>query len=197
MSKIKNINHPSVCGIGYIGVGDYKIAINGKQTLHYKYWVSLLTRCYDETYRATYLTYKDITVCEEWKCFQIFAQWFEENCIEKFHLDKDILFKGNKIYSPETCAFVPQEINNLFTRNNIRRGALPIGVSKSGSKFRGQLTKNKERVYLGTFDSVEEAFQAYKTAKEVYIKEMADLWRGQITEPTYYAMYNYQVEIMD
>ena len=37
----------------------------------------------------------------------------------------------------------------------------------------------------------------HKTAKEAYIKEVADKWRGQITEQVYEAMYNYKVEIDD
>ena len=50
---------------------------------------------------------------------------------------------------------------------------------------------------MGTFDTSEEAFQAYKVAKEQYIKEVADKWREQIEPRVYKAMYKYQVEITD
>lgn len=61
-------------------------------------------------------------------------------------LDKDILVKGNKIYSPETCCFVPQEINNLFTKRKSCRGTLPIGVKyiKENKKFSASFSRNKK-----------------------------------------------------
>lgn len=83
------------------------------------------------------------------------------------------------------------------TYSNLVRGDLPIGVFNHKNRFIVRLRKNGKRVYLGLFDTPEEAFQAYKTAKEEYIKEVADKWREQIAESTYYAMYNYEVEITD
>jgi len=139
-------------------------------------------------------------VCEEWRNFQNFAKWFEKNykneIMEKWQLDKDILVKRNKVYSPETCAFVPREINCLFTKTTKVRGNLPIGVTKEYNKFRAQSCSNKKR-YLGTFTTPEEAFQSYKKSKEIYIKEIADKWKGLISEQVYEAMYNYKVEIND
>jgi len=131
--------------------------------------------------------------------------WFllpvDNDCISNyerdFHLDKDILVKGNKVYSPETCCFVPVEINILLIKNNSKRGNLPIGVSKNGNKFQATISKGVIREHLGTFEISEEAFEAYKIAKEVYIKELADKWRGQITEQTYQALINYKVKIND
>lgn len=187
--QIKNIFHKSVFGKGFRGKGSYKIG--GKK---YSTWIQLLRRCYDEKYQEKQPTYKDVVVCEEWHNFQNFAKWFEENYIEGFHLDKDILFKGNKIYSPETCAFVPQEINSLFTNRGNYRGIFPIGVLKRGEKFRSCVSSIGQ---LGTFDTPEEAFQAYKTAKERHIKEVAEKWKDKITEQTYQALINYKVEIDD
>ena len=122
---------------------------------------------------------------------------FLGNCIKEFALDKDILLKGNKIYSPETCCFVPQEINNLFIKRLRGRGKYPIGVSLNKGKYFSEISCGNTRISLGYFDTPQEAFQAYKTAKEAYIKEVADKWRGQITEQVYEAMYNYKVEIDD
>lgn len=192
--KVKNPYHKSVYGIGFLGVGVFKIK---KGCARSSVWRNLLSRCYKEESQEKHLTYKDVTVCEEWHNFQNFAKWFEENITDKFHLDKDILIKGNKVYSPETCCFVPVEINGLFVKNNSRRGNLPIGVTQRSKKFTAMLNMHGILVTLGTFATIEEAFQAYKIAKEQYIKEMADKWRGQITEQVYQALYNYQVEITD
>ena len=190
-----------VCNIGFLGVGKYK-AYNKKTKKSYKsyrVWVNILKRCYSEKLRYKFPTYKDVEIFENWACFQNFAQWFEENYIEGFVLDKDILIKGSKVYSPETCCFVPQEMNKLFTKSNAKRGNLPIGVnySKSRLKYVSQLNKNNKRTHLGYFDTPEEAFQAYKTAKESYIKEVADKWKDLIDPRVYEALYNYQVEITD
>ena len=117
--------------------------------------------------------------------------------MQGWHLDKDILIKGNKIYSPETCCFVPQEVNILFIKNSKRREGLPIGVYKQKNSFVAHLSKGKEQIYLGSFSTIEECFQAYKIAKEEYIKEMADKWKPLIHLKVYEAMYNYKVEITD
>lgn len=127
---ILNPYHKTHFNVGFYGYGEYKTKINGKHTKSYKCWRGILGRCYDDSIRHKFPTYKDVTVCEEWHNFQNFAQWFEENYIEDFVLDKDILYKGNKIYSPETCCFVPQKINCLLVKNDINRGEYPIGVVK-------------------------------------------------------------------
>lgn len=126
----------------------------------------------------------------------MFAEWYKKNYIENFHLDKDILCKDCKIYSPETCCFVPQEINNLFTVRGNYRGDYPIGILKKGSMFHCRINKI-ERVFIGSFHTVEEAFQAYKITKERYIKEIANKYKNQITKTCYKSLISYKVKIND
>lgn len=201
--SVDNPYHKSVFSIGYVGVGEYPLRENGRPSKSYSNWAGMLQRCYDDKNQEKYPTYKDCYVTEEWHNFQNFAEWYYNNW--KSHmdkgwcLDKDILIKGNKIYSPETCCFVPSEINNLFVKSNNSRGEYPIGVhfDKEKLKFIAQIRRNNKPTFLGTFDIPEEAFQDYKTAKEEYIKEIADKWKGQISEQVYQSMYKYQVEITD
>ena len=200
--NVKYPYHTSIYGIGYLGVGSYNISVKGKHNKSYRTWHSMLRRCYEYIFSVEHPTYKECSVAEEWHNFQNFAKWHEENWkdyMEGWHIDKDILIKGNKNYSPETCCCVPVEINSLFTKRQNRRGEYPIGVhlNKETGKFVSEITKRNKSISLGYFDTIEEAFQAYKIAKEAHIKEVADEWRGQITEPCYDAMYNYQVEITD
>ena len=142
--KVKNPYHPNVYGVGYIGQGKYKTSVNGKNTEAYKTWKNMLRRCYDPYEINREPVYIDCYVCDEWLCFQNFAEWYYKNYYEcnneEMHLDKDILIKGNKIYSPETCVFVPQRINSLFTKSDASRGKYPIGVSwhKASNKFMTQ-----------------------------------------------------------
>lgn len=199
--KTKNISNPyhkSVFGIGYYGVGKHKAKINYKNTRCYQTWVNIIERCYSEKRQEKQPTYKGCSVAEEWHNFQNFAEWFENNYRESFHLDKDILQKGNKVYSPNTCCFVPQEINGLLVKNNINRGEYPIGMSLHKKSNRVRVThKRIGRIYTKTYDTIEESFQAYKETKEAYIKEVINKWEGKIDPKVYQALYNYQVEITD
>jgi hypothetical protein len=158
-------------------------------------------RCYDPKYHEKHPTYKNCKVCKEWNDYQEFAEWYYSHYYELeneiMNLDKDILKKGNKIYSPKTCVFVPQRINSLFVKSNKIRGELPIGVTKHGNKFRAMLNKDNKLIHLGLYDTVEEAFHAYKHAKEQYIKEVAEEYKGKIDNRLYDALMNYEVEITD
>jgi len=116
-------------------------------------------------------------------------------------IDKDILIKNNKIYSPDTCIFVPNKINSLFTKRQNSRGNFQIGVSipdKQYITYKAELNiGNGRKKYIGNYQTPEEAFQAYKIAKEEYIKQVADEYKNRIPKKLYDAMYNYQVEITD
>lgn len=195
---IRNPNHRTVYGIGYMGYGKYT---GVKGTKAYSYWRGILQRCYDPLYLSKKPAYKDCSVGEYWHNYQNFGAWFEENFNPKimkgWNLDKDILLKGSRTYSLETCCFVPCEINNLFVKNNATRGEYPVGVTKKGNKFVATVFKNGVNRNCGTYNTPEQAFQAYKTAKEAYIKEIADKWKELIDPRVYEAMYNYKVEITD
>ena len=201
--EISCVYERRTCGVGYIGLGEYSPCENGKKTKCYKVWHSMLTRCYDSKVKRNYPTYKGCIVCTEWHNFQAFAEWYNDNYYEipgeVMCLDKDILFKGNKTYSPETCIFVSNEINALFIKGNKDRGALPIGVSyhKKGNVYISRCNFGNKLKHLGYFDNPEKAFNAYKTAKENYIKEVADKYKEYIPQKLYCAMYNYEVEIDD
>lgn len=199
--KVKNPYHPSVYGIGYFGVGKYSSQKNGKHTNHYKTWTSILERCYSLRFKDNSSTYLGCSVAEDWYNFQNFAEWYEKNynsnTMQGWHLDKDILFKGNKIYSPETCCFVPASINILFVRGESHRGKYLIGVYKNRNNYTAYIHRGGRKVTMGTYEVEKEAFEVYKAAKEVYIKEEADKWKDKITLKVYEAMINYQVEIAD
>lgn len=190
-------------GVGYLGEGVYKARKNNKKTRVYETWKRMMERCYDPLYLAKRPTYEGCSVCEEWHNFQTFASWYEQNYYEieneRTELDKDILHKGNKIYSPNTCVFVPQRINGLFDRHQRARGNYVIGVIKSSSnryiaRCHGL---NTLLTIIGHFDSEIEAFNAYKAFKEKTIKEVAEQYRDKIPPKLYAALSNYVVEITD
>ena len=205
--NIKCVCEPRYYGKGYLGIGEYSSCENGKKTKCYDVWYSMLQRCYDDKLKEKYPTYKECRVCEKWCDFQVFSEWFHNNYYEvpgeKMNLDKDILCKGNKVYSRETCIFVPNRINTLFTQSDKTRGNNPIGVRKISSRTYEVRCRNGygKRIYLGVYSTKEEAFRVYKQYKEKIIKEVIDSYEGIIPEPYYSrlreAMYNYEVEIDD
>lgn len=201
--SVRNPYDKTFYGIGYLGEGNYKTSISGEHTLEYDRWRAMLSRCYNEKEKEVNKSYEGCTVCEEWLNFQNFAKWYSENYYEvegqRMHLDKDILHKGNKIYSPENCFIVPERINILFVKNKNKRGDYPIGVhyDKKYETFVAGYNTFKTCVSLGWFNNPIEGFNAYKKGKEAYIKEVAEEYKDKIPEQLYIAMMNYIVEITD
>ena len=195
-------------GIGYLGEGKYKVSENGKRTRVYDTWYRMLERCYSEKYHEKEPAYIGYKVCEEWHNFQNFAKWYKENYYEiegeRMHLDKDILVKGNKIYSTETCIFVPHRINVLFTKRQNDRGESVIGTSPTkNGKYQVHCnlinpeTGKSKCEYLGICETQEKAFEVYKEFKERYIKKVANYYKDKIPSKLYDSLYNYEVDIND
>ena len=167
----------------------------------------MLQRCYYDKFHERNPTYIGCKVCDEWLNFQNFAEWYEKNYYEvegeTMCLDKDILVKHNKIYSTDTCIYVPQTINLLFTKNNSKRGESVIGTTPFKGKYVVQChlinpkTGKSKYEYLGRYDTQEKAFEVYKYYKEKNIKEVADYFKNLIPKRLYDGMYSYEVEITD
>ena len=197
----------TVMKVGRLGEGKYKIRENNKPMLIYTQWRSMIQRCYSPLELEKRPTYRDCTICEEWLNFQNFAKWYENNYYtvndEIMNLDKDILHKGNKIYSPNNCIFTPKDINTLIVKNDAVRGKYAIGThyDKDRNKFKAQCTIHingkRYNKNLGRYNTEIEAFNAYKKFKEQHIKEIADKYKPYIPNKLYEAMYNYKVEITD
>lgn len=195
--------YPSLFGKAYIGIGEYKSSIDNKKTKCYKHWMHMLERCYSDAYKAKFPAYENCTVCDSWLNYQNFAKWYDDNYYEvqgeKMCLDKDILSNGEKIYSPETCVFVPNKLNNIYTKSNASRGTLPIGVTyhKQKHKYIARLSKFNKNVELGGYDTPQKAFNAYKQAKEKHVLEVANLYKSKIPDKLYNAMMDFKVNIND
>ena len=201
---VKNPYDKEVFNVGYMGKGKYKTWENSKHTDAYISWRNMLRRCYDPYFLNKELTYIDCYVCDEWLCFQNFAEWYYKNYYkcnnELMCLDKDILYKGNKIYSPNTCIFVPQRINNLFTKSNKTRGKKLIGVcyhNRDNVLEAWCCNKECKQQYLGRFNNEKDAFNCYKQFKEGVIKQIANEYKNLIPRKLYEAIYNYKVEVGD
>lgn len=216
--EVMDIYYPSVHGVGYMGKTTSRNE-DGKVKESYDKWAGMLERCYSSKRRLKQPTYKGCSVCEEWKCFETFEKDYEillkENNFPKdkrLQLDKDILKKGNKVYSKENCVLVPSRLNLMFIKSDKIRGSLPIGVSyiknSKTNPYRahistGIIRPNHKKTYQLSkcFPTVEQAFYWYKEQKEQLIKSVADEYVAleYITKESrvYKALMSYEVEADD
>lgn len=183
-------------GIGY-NDGKYQNKVDGKIIKSYKTWVGMLNRCYSEYSFLHHPAYLKCTVSPNFKSYSFFHEWCQKQVgfnRTYTQLDKDILFKGNTVYSEETCVFVPRAVNLLMVlHEDVKRG-LPLGVVYANSKYTARLKLKDGIKHLGTFSTAEEAFQAYKSAKEAYIKLQAERYKNLVDLRVYEALMSYQVE---
>lgn len=160
----KNILKYGVATNDLVGTDGYR----SRDCPYYLRWHDLLKRCLCENTKKKFPSYKDATICEEWLVLSNFKDWMEKQEWEGNHLDKDILIKGNKHYSPENCVFVRYEINTFLIDRRGDRGALALGVTlcpsgKYMASVNNPFTKLSEN--LGRFPTEMLAHFAWKKRK--------------------------------
>lgn len=176
----------------------------GKCDPLYHRWNGMMQRCYNLKNKMNNPTYEACTSSETFRYFSKFKSWYysQIGCDQKdWHLDKDILIKGNKVYSEDTCCIVPPEINSLILKSDRIRGKYPIGVyhdtSKTHKRFSARVSKGGKYKRFGSYLTPEEAFYVYKKEKESHIQEIANKWKEQIDPRVYESLMNWTIEITD
>jgi len=187
-----------------VGINDLngKVRVDGKKIREYSLWIGMLQRCFSEKCKQKYPTYQGVTCSKDWLSMTKFIEDVSQMRgygLSGWALDKDILVKGNKLYSKDTCCFVPAEVNQLLVKSDRIRGEYPVGVCfhKASGKFRAQLKINGRLKHIGLFANPEEAFFAYKAAKEARIKTLAEKWKHLLDERVFQALLKYTVDIAD
>lgn len=192
-----------------VGINDRSCPayVAGKATREYSLWKDMLCRCYSPTAHKRNPTYASCEVSESFKHFSYFSEWVGKqigfNSIDdsgcNYQMDKDLLLKGNKVYSEAVCVFVPQSINLLLTKHNAARGAHPLGVSwhKQSGCYRAKCMVDGVQQHLGYYSTAKDAFYAYKEFKENLIKRVAREYQDQIDPRVFEALLNYAVEVDD
>ena len=195
---------------GYFGEGPYTKHGNPKA---YNTWANIHKRLAEENqYTSRNKAYTGTVIDENWHNFQVFADWYEKyigllnpKYYNKYQIDKDILTWDTniKLYSPQTCCIVPEQINiacaNLY-RDRYVESNLPMGVHANSSSKSSSYTINislyGESPYPGTFETPEEAFMVYKQTKEKYLKELADFYYNEnaILKNVYDALYSIDIK---
>lgn len=179
MTISNRTNKTLVFGIG-INDADYSVnpQANGSNTAcrFYITWKSMIQRCYSKQFHLKNKSYIGCSVSEEWLSFVTFKAWMENQDWRGNCLDKDLLYEGNKIYSKETCVFVPRLINQVIVRNRPEKVKFPQGVSydQERGKYQAQITMYGKWEYIGRFHTEYEAASAYNRKKLAYILELAE-----------------------
>lgn len=178
-----------VCGIGTndadyevrkkeITIKDGRISSVVRNCPYYMCWLNLLKRCFSETAKKKRPNYKDIILHPEWLIFSNFKNWMEQQDWEGKQLDKDILIFGNKLYSPDTCAFVNLSTNVFVIDRKNDRGDFPLGVHlcSRAHKFVSQCSNpiTKKREFLGYFYDAQEAHEAWRKRKHELAQLVAE-----------------------
>lgn len=186
-----------ISGVGYNSQTRHKTTKDGRATKPYNIWCNMIQRCYNPKTQLKHPTYKGCTVAEEWHDFQNFADWYYSHDYSGigYQLDKDILNPGNKVYSPETCCFIPQQINLLLVDRAAARGKYPQGVyiHERDGNYCAQMSVDGKRKHLGCSESPRGAYVIYRKAKESYVRAKAKEFKDRIAEDVFIALITWQL----
>jgi len=206
MMQVKTSSFNKIGKVYGVGNNEGKYRATGNR--EYYLWKAMLARCYELPRPLNHAKYEGCTVSENFKSYSYFYEWCQSQVGfnskdekgKSWHLDKDLLIKGSRLYGEDTCVYVPPSVNFLLTKRESKRGDCCIGVRfhKRDNVYEARCNNGTgASKYLGYYDTEQEAFLAYKSFKESYIKQVANEYSYQLDPRAYQALMNYQVEITD
>ena len=179
------------------GINDVEYTVKWKTSCgkefvlpEYNAWKGCITRCYGKRNKSS-ASYVNTSVCDEWRSLKTFISWFNSQKHEVgFVLDKDLLGDGNT-YSPETCCFVPPEINSFLISS---KGAKGYRFLPKKSKYEAFVSEKGKYKYLGEFIDEGSARNAYLTAKLEMAKKLAEKYKDVVDLKVYNALTTFGLE---
>lgn len=192
--KVRNPNHRSIYGVGYIGQGDFSPSVNRENTKEYNAWRNMFDRCYSEKELAKSPRRRGSNVSEDWHCFQDFAKWCNDQPswgLKGWALDKDLLIKDNVNYGPDTCCFIPTRLNTIIhitdktpcVKQLVKGWAVQIREIDGSHK------------YLGSYNSELEAINVYKYERERIVRTLAELVKEILQPHVYNALITWEAKV--
>lgn len=154
--------HTKSCGCQQYKPREKSIKHNLTKHRFYSTWHKMLHRCSNPN-NKDYKIYggRGISVCKEWLDVRNFVVWCDltRPNIEGLTLDR-INVDGN--YEPNNCCWADastQALNKRIQKSNTS-GFVGVDFRPSENKYVVRITVLGDRVYLGYFDSIEEAVLA-------------------------------------
>lgn len=185
--KVKNPMKPRIFGRGFIGMGKYSSGTTGNITKEYNTWMAMMARCYDTKNQLR--SYFGCEVSKEWFNFQNFAEWCNNQSgfgLKDWQLDKDLLTEGNKLYSPQTCCFLPRALNVLFrTKRSTGNPDMPRGVALRAGRYVATSSVDGNPVSLGSYGDKASAFEAVRLHVNKKIHCLAELHKENLLQGAY------------
>lgn len=190
---VKNPYAPKLSGVGYVGVGKHQPYPNGVKSKAYAVWCHMLARCYDEKEQMKAPHYIGCSVDRRWHNYQEFAEWYYSNKYysDSYFLDKDLIKKGNKVYSPELCALVPRELNNLFAGTDRSKDWVGVYYRSDIGRYSVEVGDEGVCKKLGFFDCRDEARKAYLDEKALIVGKAAKKWSGKVDPRVIESLYRW------
>lgn len=197
---VKNKNNTKVYGVGF---NDLKKELDlSGHSKEYLLWRSMLSRCFSKSYHEKQPTYKDVRCDESWHTASNFIKDisklpnYDKIFNDGWHMDKDILSIDGKVYNKDCVCFVPQEINNLLTLRANDRGLCKLGVTYRNdiNKYCAAISIDSIKLFLGFFETENEAFSKYKESKEQAIKDKAIQYKHLLPDNVYNTLINYEIK---
>lgn len=187
--RIDNLElpHPSgkpYFGVGRLGEGPHSTS---QSCITFRAWQQMLRRVHGASNRD----YSACKIHPDFYEYQTFASWAVKQIgygTPGFHIDKDLLSNGELIYSPQTCVFVPNQINIAIRGIPAKESGLPTGVVKRGPRFYASYIDKDKYVPVGGFECPQEASRAYLKAKQRQLTALADEWKDKIDPRAYSAL---------
>lgn len=139
-------------------------------------WQNINSRC-SEAYKKKYPTY--VGAENKFKDFQSFVNWCHNQSgyfKDGWHLDKDLLVQGNRVYSENTCLFVPASVNQLFSQRVNSEYPIGVSIDSRDGRIYAYWSAGGKSVNIGSFLSIEEAHKAWQ------IKRVSQL-QGLLSNP--------------
>lgn len=184
-----------------VGINDYSgkcyNPLTDQKEPFYATWQNMIEKCYSAKYQKDNSPFKGCTVCDRWKSLKIFRGWFLAHYHEGWEISRTLFNKDNKVYAPYLCCFLPKEIKAFMSNHHWKNKELPSGVYhnvKNRKGYRAAIRIENKMKYLGVFPTIEQARNAYKTAREQRAHELAEKYKCYLEGRAYQALINYKEE---
>lgn len=176
--------HKTLFGVGYLGEVDSNSPHYSKIAAR---WRHLIRRLFSPS--DGHKHYADCSICDEWLNFSNFYTWTMQQTqgnIDELDLDKDILSNYTKVYSPETCTFIPIGLNrSLYSIDKTEGG----WYDEYGKRWRTAITceETGKQIYT-TYSSKKEAENGYAITKADRYLKLAETYKDKIKVHVYEAL---------